>query len=162
MIGLARLSWSRSKFWERIIACIVMGLAVSGAKADIYQCEEVDESDVISLSNVGQSPRCKKMVLQPKSKNPPSYSQINTQKETKSTYQSSRVDTAQARLERKRILKEEIELERRRLKDVVMNISKLEKSEESKDRQRSILSARQKEALHQSNIKLLEKELDRN
>lgn len=131
------------------------------AKADVYQCGEAEEGGVISLSNIGQSGQCKKMVLQPKPKNRPAFQPINETKEPNGQSGGARPNSSEALAERRRILDEEIELEKRRLKEASATVRDLERSVESKDKQRAILSARQKEALHQSNVRLLEKEKEK-
>lgn len=146
-----------------IFAVWILASAVANeAVADIYQCEDLDGDGVISLSNVGQTSRCKKMVLQPKPKNPPSFTPLTIPLDSTEVSNRALPDRVEAIGERRKILNDELELERQRLRDISARITELKNAAESKDRQRAILSAQQKEALHRSNIKLLEHELNQN
>ena len=131
-------------------------------------CE--DEAGVISLSNVDTKKQCKKMKLQPKPKNGPSYIQDknNIQQNQLNSVEKGVAETAtlpsssEAAAERKRIVMEELGLERRRLESVLSQVATVSiRTDSDAERQKFLASAKKKESLHRSNIELLEKESSR-
>ena len=126
------------------------------AQADIYKCPGSGET--ITLSNVEKGGKCKKMVLPAEPKRTAAQS---SGKETKPVNKpKSAYDSAAA--ERKRVLQEEIDLERSRLSTVQGRIQELNAvPNKTPDQVKDLVALQQKESLHRSNIQLLQKELNR-
>lgn len=150
---------------------LVCGFAVVvsfSARAEVFLCET--DSGSISLSNVDTKKNCKKMKLQPKPKHAPSYVQDknNNQQNQLDNLNNGKVDAAvlpsasEAVAERKRIIQEELGLERARLEAVLSQIATVGiRTDGEVERKRFLDSAKRKESLHRSNITLLEKEISR-
>jgi Domain of unknown function (DUF4124) len=140
--------------------------AASSAKADIYRCDTTP--GVITLSNVQQGKNCKKMVLpppQPRAAKPaaqigsPIPSSVDGTKSKPSKYQSS-YDSAIS--ERKRIIQEEMDLERERLDAINPKIATLNAAPNKTAAQsKELVALQKKQGLHQGNLKLLEKEFNK-
>lgn len=155
----------------RSLLCGFLVAALFGmraAVADVYQCE--GEAGVISLSNVETKKSCKKMKLQPKPKNAPSYVKENNNNQQNQLDASNmgKADLAvqrsakEAAEERKRIVMEELGLEKRRLEAALSQVATVGiRSNSDSERQRLLAMAKTKESLHRSNIELLEKEYSR-
>jgi hypothetical protein len=143
------------------VLVFVMGVPVSSlARADIYKCP--GRGDTITLSNVEKGAGCKKMVLPVETKRATQQKPKTEQaKEVKATDKpKSPYDAAAA--ERKRVLQEEIDLERTRLNTVQSRIRELDAvGSKTPDQVKELVGLQQKERLHQSNLQLLQKELNR-
>ena len=134
------------------------------ATADIYRCDK--QAGVITLSNVEKGKNCTKMILPPPEKRPQnpssdaskpkaSGSADDKQLKPKSGYES-------AVSERKRIIQEEIDLEKDRLSkadEKIAQLSNLKKRSASQDK--DLADLQQKQSLYRSNIALLQKELNK-
>lgn len=134
--------------------------------ADVYRCDK--QAGVITLSNVEKGKNCKKMILPPPEKRPakPSTSDASApapasataeskQAKNKSTYES-------AASERKRIIQEEIDLEQDRLNKATEKAAALTAiKKKSAAQEKELNSLQQKQGLYQSNITLLQKELNK-
>ncbi len=146
------------------IGCLLLSFTVQGvATAEVYKCPRSDGS--VTLSNVEKGSGCTKMV-QPPSTNPKKTSQpaakdvttkepIKGAEKPKSTYDS-------AAAERKRVIQEEMDLEKSRLNTVQARIRDLSaNTAKTPDQVKELVALQQKESLHASNIQLLQKELNR-
>ena len=132
--------------------------------ADIYRCNQ--DPGVITLSNVEKGKNCEKMKLPP-----PEPRQINqklgsdalsnsAQAEKNKPSIKNKTTYEEARAERKRIIEEEIELEKNRLNEVNAKLKPLNGVAKKTPEQVSEIAALQKKQnLHQGNLKLLNKEL---
>ena len=133
------------------------------AWGDVYQCSTDDGS--ITLSNVEKGKNCKKMVLPPPGskkspaakaeKEKPVTTEAKPPEKAKSSYESAAAD-------RKRIIQEEIDLEKNRLSAVQTRIKELAAlPTKTPDQVKDMVSLQQKENLHMSNLKILQKELNK-
>lgn len=140
---------------------LLMGMLwTSFVQADIYKCP--GRGDTITLSNVEKGSGCKKMVLPAQSKRAaPQQVKTEQTKATKAPEKpKSPYDAAAA--ERKRVLQEEIDLERSRMNAVQARIRDLNAvTTKTPDQVKELVDLQQKEKLHQSNVQLLQKELNR-
>ena len=138
-------------------------LASNLAWADVYKCSTDNGS--VTLSNVEKGANCKKMVLPPpEAKKAPSAktdvakpvaAEAKPTDKPKSTYES-------AAAERKRIIQEEIDLEKVRLSAVQTRIKDMAAiPNKTPDQVKDMVSLQQKENLHTSNLQLLQKELNK-
>ena len=138
----------------------------SPANADIYRCDNTP--GVITLSNVQKGKNCKKMVLPPpqprttkstEQVGSPIPSTVDSTKSKPSKYQSS-YDSATS--ERKRIIQEEMDLERERLDAINPKIATLNAAPNKTAAQsKELVALQKKQGLHQGNLKLLEKEFNK-
>lgn len=136
-------------------------LLAHSAYADVYRCDSTP--GLVTLTNQPKGSNCKKMVLPPLEKPSnaagsakPSGSDANTKT---SKYKAGYDD---AMTERKRIIQEEVGLERDRLDAANDKIHKLEGLKTKSPAQTKELSTLQKKkALHQGNLDLLQKELNK-
>lgn len=154
-----------------IVRVLAYGAIVSAsfpAVAEVFLCQ--NETGVVSLSNVDTKGGCKKMKLQPKPKLAPNYvqdknnSQQNqlSSKDIKNDHTTNVPSASEAAAERKRIVLEELGLERRRLESVLSQVAAVGiRTDSDAERQKFLASAKKKESLHRSNIELLEKEFSR-
>lgn len=147
-----------------VYSVIFLGVLLFGgslAWADIYRCSSDNGS--VTLSNVEKGANCKKMVLPPPETKKQNATKAEAPKPTvleakpsdrpKTTYESAAV-------ERKRIIQEEIDLERTRLNAVQARIKDLAAlPNKTPDQVKDMVSLQQKENLHTSNLQLLQKEL---
>ncbi len=133
------------------------------ALAEVYKCPRADGS--VTLSNVEKGSGCSKMVLPPSPapKKAPVAKEAAVKEAAKTPDKpktASTYDTAAA--ERKRIIQEEMDLERSRLNTVQARIKDLSaNSAKTPDQMKELVALQQKETLHASNIQLLQKELSR-
>mgnify|MGYP006287754431 CR=1 FL=1 len=138
-------------------------LCASRVFADVYRCSTDNGS--VTLSNIEKGENCKKMVLPPPEKKraiaPKADSakvvapDIKSVDKTKGAYDS-------ASTERKRIIQEEIDLEKVRLGAAQARIKDLAAlPNKTPDQVKELISLQQKENLHTSNLQLLQKELNR-
>lgn len=138
-------------------------LASNPAWADVYKCSTDNGS--VTLSNVEKGTNCKKMVLPPpETKKAPSakaeapkpvVADAKPIDKPKSTYES-------AAAERKRIIQEEMDLEKVRLSAVQTRIKDMAAiPNKTPDQVKDMVSLQQKENLHTSNLQLLQKELNK-
>ena len=148
-----------------VIFCATL-LSSNSALADIYRCDK--QAGVITLSNVEKGKNCTKMVLPPPEKRAPKAATVDSatsqsaapipdskQTKTKSTYEN-------AVSERKRIIQEEIDLEQERLDKATEKIATLTAiKKKSAAQEKELSSLQQKQNLFQSNISLLQKELNK-
>lgn len=129
--------------------------------ADVYKCSTDNGS--VTLSNVEKGANCKKMVLPPPEAKKPATAKAEAPKplaqdakpvdKPKSTYDS-------AATERKRIIQEEIDLEKVRLTAVQARIKDLAAlPNKTPDQVKDMVALQQKENLHTSNLQVLQKEL---
>lgn len=148
------------------LTALTVVLNAPWAVADIYRCDSAP--GVITLSNVEKGENCKKMILpstetlhrgvKPQTNAPlapPSADAANRHAKSKLRYE-------QVLAERKRIILEEMGLERERLAAASAKIKTFNPDDKMTDRQAAELSAlQQKQSLHQANIDLLQKELNK-
>lgn len=138
-------------------------LVIPLAQADVYKCSTDNGS--VTLSNVEKGANCRRMVLPPpdaKKAAPtkadpakPLATEVKPVDKPKSTY-----DTAAA--ERKRIIQEEIDLERVRLSAVQTRLKDMASTpNKTPDQLKDMVALQQKEILHNSNLQLLQKELNK-
>ncbi len=148
--------------------CLVLSLSLLQlgvariAFAEVYKCP--GDAGSITLSNVDKGPNCTKMVLPPpeskksaaaRAKTAEVPKEVKTTEKPKSTYES-------AASERKRVIQEELDLERTRLATVQARIKDLSSApSKSPDQVKEMVTLQQKESMHASNIQLLQKELNR-
>ena len=149
--------------------CLVLSLSLLQlgvariASAEVYKCQA--DAGSITLSNVEKGAGCSKMVLPPSTTPKKSATPVakdaavkegtKAQDKPRSTY-----DTAAT--ERKRVIQEEMDLERSRLNTVQARIKDLSVNPaKTPDQMKELVSLQQKESLHASNIQLLQKELSR-
>ena len=146
---------------SRVTFLGILLLGGSLAWADVYKCSTDNGS--VTLSNVEKGANCKKMVLPPPEAKKPVATKVDAPKpavadvkpvdKPKSTYES-------AATERKRIIQEEIDLEKTRLSAVQARIKDLAAlPNKTPDQVKDMVSLQQKENLHTSNLQLLQKEL---
>ena len=130
--------------------------------ADVYRCDATP--GVVTLTNQPKGNNCKKMVLPPPDK-PARNSASNTKpasSDTNTKPSKYKAGYDNAVTERKRIIQEEVDLERERLDAVNDKINRLNTSKAQSAAQTKELSALQKkQALHQGNLDLLQKELNK-
>lgn len=147
-----------SPIYFLVIAC---SWGISQAWADVYKCSTDNGS--ITLSNVEKGQNCKKMVLPPPEAKKPTPPQAEKDKvlstdakpasKPKNSYEG-------AAAERKRIIQEEMDLEKVRLNAVQSRIRDLNAiSNKSPEQLKDLTSLQQKETLHSNNLQLLQKEL---
>ncbi|QWE21450.1 DUF4124 domain-containing protein [Polynucleobacter sp. AP-Kolm-20A-A1] len=147
-----------------LITVFTLGLA-SLAQADVYRCSTDNGS--VTLSNVEKGSNCKKMALPPPEPKKSGSSKaaasdvasapkdVKAVDKPKSTYDS-------AAMERKRIIQEEMDLEKVRLSAVQARIKELSAApNKSPDQLKDLVSLQQKENLHASNLQILQKELNK-
>ena len=146
------------------LAVLCISLCVSlPAQADVYKCSTDNGS--VTLSNVEKGANCKKMVLPPpESKKPlsakaegakPASVEVKPVDNPKSTYES-------AAAERKRIIQEEMDLEKVRLSAVQTRLKDMAAiPNKTPDQLKDMVALQQKEILHKSNLQLLQKELNK-
>ena len=138
-----------------------LGIANS-ASAEVYKCQ--GDVGSVTLSNVEKGPNCTKMVLPPpeskksaaaRAKSPEAPKEVKAPEKPKTGYDA-------AASERKRVIQEEIDLERTRLTSVQARIKELSASPtKTPDQVKEMVGLQQKESMHASNIQLLQKELNR-
>lgn len=146
------------------IGCVILALVSHGvALGEVYKCSRADGS--MTLSNVEKGAGCTKMDLPPPATPKKTSSSIPKDGVTKDTVKSpdkpkSTYDTAAA--ERKRVIQEEMDLEKSRLNTVQARIRDLSaNTAKTPDQVKELVALQQKESLHTSNIQLLQKELNR-
>lgn len=132
---------------------------VMHARADVYRCS--NDNGTVTLSNVEKGANCKKMVLPPPDAKKPAQAkpvpsaEVKPGDKPKATY-----DTAAA--ERKRIIQEEMDLERVRLNAVQIRVKELASApNKTPDQMKDLAALQQKESLHSSNLQILQKELNK-
>lgn len=150
-----------------LIVAFAIPLAILAlpAQADVYRC--TTDNGSVTLSNVEKGQNCKKMALPPpeakrsasaKSESAPKAAPAAVIKPAdgpKSAY-----DTAAS--ERKRIIQEEMDLERVRLNAVQSRIKDLASApNKTPDQVKDLVALQQKENLHSSNLQILQKELNK-
>jgi hypothetical protein len=146
-----------------LLSLPLLCLCVSSvASAEVYKCP--GDAGSITLSNVEKGPNCTKMVLPPpeskksaaaRAKTAEVPKEVKTPEKPKSTYES-------AASERKRVIQEELDLERTRLATVQARIKDLSSApSKSPDQVKEMVTLQQKESMHASNVQLLQKELNR-
>lgn len=155
---------------------VVLALAGLGASnivfADIYRC--TTKSDTITLSNVEKGRNCKKMVLPPPDKSVSTKSSAQKAASTPAATEVKPASTSSkssdkgmttyeaAVADRKRIIQEEINLEKARLTGVQARMQELSAiKSKNADQSKELNGLAQKETLHLSNLQLLQKELNR-
>lgn len=149
-----------------ILTFIILGmslLAISSARSDVYKCSTDNGS--VTLSNVEKGANCKKMVLPPPEVKKTTPAKVDAAKpvaadakpieKPKTTYET-------AAAERKRIIQEEMDLEKVRLNAVQARIKEMAAiPNKSPDQLKEMVALQQKEILHSSNLQLLQKELNK-
>jgi len=154
--------------FSNIFALLLFGFSFYPeiASADIYRCDK--QAGVITLSNVEKGKNCKKMVLPPPEKRPAKPSKpdasapepASTPAESKQAKNKSTFESAAS--ERKRIIQEEIDLEQDRLNKASEKVATLTAiKKKSAAQEKELNSLQQKQGLYQSNITLLQKELNK-
>ena len=153
-------------FRSTSLSLCVLGLGLLASplvQADVYKCSTDNGS--VTLSNVEKGANCKKMVLPPPEAKKPALSKADAPKpavveakpadKSKSTYES-------AAAERKRIIQEEIDLEKVRLSAVQARIKDMAAiPNKTPDQLKDMVALQQKENLHTSNLQLLQKEFNK-
>jgi hypothetical protein len=152
------------RFTSLSICILSIGLLASfSARAEVYKCSTDNGS--VTLSNVEKGANCKKMLLPPpEAKKPapaktdmakPAVAEVKPADKPKSTYES-------AAAERKRIIQEEMDLERVRLSAVQVRIKDMTAiPNKTPDQLKDMVALQQKENLHTSNLQLLQKEINK-
>jgi len=144
----------------------LLGQGVGVALAEVYKCPRPDGS--LTLSNVEKGSGCSKMVLPPSTAPKKVTSSTPRDTATKEPVKSAEkvkpssttYDTAAT--ERKRVIQEEMDLEKSRLNVVQARIRDLSgNTTKTPDQVKELVGLQQKERLHASNIQLLQKELNR-
>lgn len=129
------------------------------AQADVYRCSTDNGS--VTLSNVEKGANCKKMVLPPPDAKRPAQAKPAPSAEVKPVDRpKATYDTAAA--ERKRIIQEEMDLEKVRLSAVQTRVKELAAvPNKTPDQMKDLAALQQKENLHSSNLQILQKELNK-
>lgn len=148
-----------------VVFAIPLTLLALPVHADVYRC--TTDNGSVTLSNVEKGQNCKKMALPPpetkrstpaKSDSAPKAApaaDIKPADRPKSAY-----DTAAS--ERKRIIQEEMDLEKVRLNAVQSRIKDLAAApNKTPDQVKDLVALQQKENLHSSNLQILQKELNK-
>ncbi len=150
------------QFRYLLVALLALfALVVPAAWADVYKCSTDNGS--VTLSNVEKGANCKKMVLPPPEAKKPANAKVDPVKSAttdvkpadkpKSTYEN-------AATERKRIIQEEIDLEKTRLSAVQARLKDMAAiPNKSPDQLKDMVALQQMENLHTSNLQILQKEL---
>jgi len=143
---------------------LTASLVSSSALADVYRCDS--SPGVVTLTNQPKGKGCKKMVLPPpdrsvnKSANATTNKTTSPDATTKPSKYKAGYDNAVS--ERKRIIQEEVDLERERLDAVNAKMARLEGLKTKTSSQfKEITLLQKKQALHQGNLDLLQKELNK-
>ncbi len=135
------------------------------AQADIYRC--ANENGSVTLSNVEKGQNCKKMILPPPdSKRPISAKTDTLNKSTPASdikpVEKSKGSYDVAAAERKRIIQEEMDLEKVRLNAVQTRVKELTAlPNKTPEQMKDLVALQQKENLHSSNLQILQKELNK-
>lgn len=147
-------------------ACVVFFFAAFLLQRDlyaaVYKCPGAGGS--VTLSNVEKGSGCTQMVLPPSSAPKKSIKNVRTDEVAKEPKAVEKPKTTYdiAAQERKRIIQEEIDLEKTRMNGVQARIKELSAvSSKSPDQIKELVALQQKESLHASNIQLLQKEISR-
>ncbi len=148
-----------------IFALFGLNLLVSSlALADVYRCPKEDGS--VTLSNVEKGANCRKMDLPPPEtrkappapkvdKPAPANAEAKPAEKPKTSFESASAD-------RKRVIQEEIDLEKSRLTTVQLRIKDLTAiANKSPDQTKELTALQQKETLHKGNVNILQKELNK-
>ena len=146
-----------------LLSMTLLQLGVSGfASAEVYKCQA--DAGSITLSNVEKGPNCTKMVLPPPESKKSAAARAkpaDAPKEAKAP-EKPKTGYEAAASERKRVIQEEIDLERTRLTAVQARIKELSAVQpKTPDQVKEMVGLQQKESMHASNIQLLQKELNR-
>ena len=147
-----------------LLSLPLLQLGVSNiATAEVYKCP--GPSGSITISNVEKGPDCTKMVLPPPESKKSATARaksVEAPKELKATPEKPKTGYEAAASERKRVIQEEIDLERTRLNAVQSRLKDLSASPtKTPDQVKEMVGLQQKESMHASNIQLLQKELNR-
>lgn len=146
-----------------LLSMTLLQLGVSGfVSAEVYKCQA--DSGSITLSNVEKGPNCTKMVLPPPESKKSATARAKTADAPKEVKAPEKPKTGYeaAASERKRVIQEEIDLERTRLTAVQARIKELSAAQtKTPDQVKEMVGLQQKESMHASNIQLLQKELNR-
>jgi len=132
------------------------------ASAEVYKCQ--GDAGSVTLSNVEKGPNCTKMVLPPPESKKSAAARAKTAEVPKEVKAPEKPKTGYeaAASERKRVIQEEIDLERTRLTAVQARIKELSAAPtKTPDQVKEMVGLQQKESMHASNIQLLQKELNR-
>ncbi len=153
--------FSGKMYLARLLPILALGF-MNVAMAEVYKCQA--DAGSVTLSNVEKGPNCTKMVLPPpeskksaaaRAKSAEVPKEAKAPEKPKSGYEA-------AATERKRVIQEEIDLERTRLTSVQARIKELSASPtKTPDQVKEMVGLQQKESMHASNIQLLQKELNR-
>lgn len=144
-----------------LLSAIVVSLS-NNATAEVYKCQS--DAGSVTLSNVEKGSNCTKMVLPPpeskksaaaRAKSVEAPKEVKAPEKPKTGYEA-------AASERKRVIQEEIDLERTRLNSVQARLKDLSAAPtKTPDQVKEMVGLQQKESMHASNIQLLQKELNR-
>lgn len=140
-------------------------LICHSAYADVYRCDS--SPGLVTLTNQPKGKDCKKMVLPPPDKSvnkPANTSGANKPNSTDTVTKPSKYKAGydSAVTERKRIIQEEVGLEQERLDTVNSKIAKLDSLKvKSPAQSKELAQLQKKQALHQGNLDLLQKELNK-
>lgn len=130
--------------------------------AAVYKCPGAGGS--VTLSNVEKGSGCTQMVLPPSSAPKKPTQNVRKDEAAKEPKAAEKPKTTYdiAAQERKRIIQEEIDLEKTRMNGVQARIKELSAvSNKSPDQIKELVALQQKESMHASNIQLLQKEISR-
>jgi hypothetical protein len=136
-------------------------LFTQAAWADVYKCS--NENGSVTLSNIEKGDACKKMILPPPDRKKSTASKPDAAKPVAAEVKpidKSKAGYENAATERKRIIQEEIDLEKARLSAVQGRIRDMAAlPNKTPDQVKELVGFQQKENLHTSNLQLLQKEL---
>lgn len=151
----------RKSFLLFSVPLLQLGIA-DIASAEVYKCQ--GDAGSVTLSNVEKGPNCTKMVLPPPESKKSAAARAKAAEVPKEVKAPEKPKTSYeaAASERKRVIQEEIDLERTRLTSVQARIKELSASPtKTPDQVKEMVGLQQKESMHTSNIQLLQKELNR-
>ena len=147
------------------ILALLLGLCALIVQADVYRCSTDNGS--VTLSNVEKGPACKKMVLPPPEARKPTPAKADNAGKLapmtdKAPLDKSKANYDTAAAERKRIIQEEMDLEKVRLNAVQARIKELTAApNKTPDQLKDLVALQQKETQHTSNLQILQKELNK-
>ncbi len=151
------------KLYLPLSLCALLLSISNVATAEVYKCP--GPSGSITISNIEKGPDCTKMVLPPPESKKSAAARAKSAdapKELKAAPEKPKTGYEAAASERKRVIQEEIDLERTRLNAVQARLKDLSAAPtKTPDQVKEMVGLQQKESMHASNIQLLQKELNR-
>lgn len=140
---------------------VLQVFSLGTVNAEVYKCQ--GDAGSVTLSNIEKGQNCTKMVLPPPESKKSAAARAKTEapKEVKAP-EKPKSGYEAAASERKRVIQEEIDLEKSRLNTVQVRIKELAAvSNRTPDQVKELVALQQKESMHTSNIQLLSKEINR-